>query len=125
MFCVSQTVHFQYVNDSVFHHYSDALCHVNMLVSCIDHCLTTTTTTATTTTVIVIWSTCHVDHTLHAGLDDLLQVAQAFYVDDPDKLVRAAAQGNLDIVREVVRKHPSKVWGFELIYTRDTVDIMQ
>jgi len=49
------------------------------------------------------------DHTLHAGLDDLLRVAQAFIVDDPDKLVRAAAQGNLDAVREVVRKHPSKV----------------
>jgi len=68
---------------------------------------------------------CDVDHTLHAGLDDLLRVAQAYYVDDPDKLVRAAAQGNLDVVREVVRKHPSKVCGFELIYTCDNVDIMQ
>jgi len=46
---------------------------------------------------------------LHAGLDDLLRVAQAFVVDDPDRLVRAAAQGHLDVVREVVRKSPSKV----------------
>jgi len=82
---ISLRVHLQYVNDSVSHHHSHALCRV--------------------------------DHTLHAGLDDLLRVAQAFYVDDPDKLVRAAAQGNLDIVREVVRKHPSKVRGLELIYT--------
>jgi len=52
---------------------------------------------------------CYADHALHAGLDDLLRVAQAFVVDDPDKLVRAAAQGNLDVVREVVRKHPTKV----------------
>jgi len=50
-----------------------------------------------------------IDHSLHAGLDDLLRAAQAFGVDDPDKLVRAAAQGHLDVVREVVRKYPSKV----------------
>jgi len=52
---------------------------------------------------------CCAGHTLHAGLDDLLQVAQAFVVDDPDKVVRAAAQGHLDVVRDIVRKHPSKV----------------
>lgn len=52
---------------------------------------------------------CCSDHTLHAGLDDLLQVAQPFVVDDPDKLVRAAAQGHLDVVRDTVRKHPCKV----------------
>jgi len=59
--------------------------------------------------VLKLWYYCTVDHTLRAGLDDLLRVAQAFVVDDPDKLVRAAAQGHLDVVREVVRKHPSKV----------------
>jgi len=50
-----------------------------------------------------------VDHTLHAGLDDLLRVAQGIVVDDPDKLVHAAAQGHLNVVLEVVREHPNKV----------------
>ena len=48
------------------------------------------------------------DRTLHAGLDDLLQ-AQQSSVDDPEKLVRAAAQGHVEICREIIRKHPNKV----------------
>lgn len=56
-----------------------------------------------------IQSVCCADRMLHAGLDDLLQGAQIYVVDDPDKLVRAAAQGHLDVVRDVVRKHPCKV----------------
>lgn len=52
---------------------------------------------------------CCVDRTLHAGLDDLIRGAQVYVVDDPDRLVRAAAQGHLDVVRDVVRKHPCKV----------------
>jgi len=50
-----------------------------------------------------------VDHTLHAGLDDLLRASQAHIIDDPDRLVRAAAQGHLDVVRDIVRKYPCKV----------------
>jgi hypothetical protein len=48
------------------------------------------------------------DHTLHAGLDDLLQSQQST-VDDPEKLVRAAAQGQIEICREIIRKIPNKV----------------
>lgn len=48
------------------------------------------------------------DHTLHAGLDDLLQ-AQQSTVDDPEKLVRAAAQGHIENCKEIIRKHPNKV----------------
>jgi len=48
------------------------------------------------------------DHTLHAGLDDLL-LAQQSSVDDPEKLVRAAAQGHIENCREIIRKHPNKV----------------
>jgi len=64
-------------------------------------------------------SLCCTDRTLHAGLDDLLRGAQIYVVDDPDKLVHAAAQGHLDVVRDVVRKHPCKVradyWWLSLI----------
>ena len=52
---------------------------------------------------------CCADRALRAGLDDLLHGAHVYVVDDPDRLVRAAAQGHLDVVRDIVRKHPSKV----------------